>query len=71
LERNKFHRELVNEVLSKFPNVKTVDQSESLCDEKSCPVVKDNILLYRDDAHLSLRGAVYSLRKFHEIFIKP
>ena len=49
----------VHEVLKDFPTVKTVDLPSVLCDGGYCHAMKDGVLLYKDDIHLSTAGSRY------------
>jgi peptidoglycan/LPS O-acetylase OafA/YrhL len=68
LERNKIHRDLVNDVLKKHLKVKSVDLSDALCDLKYCYGKDKNYLYYRDDNHLSVRGAKFIGNKLQDQF---
>ncbi|WP_370453049.1 SGNH hydrolase domain-containing protein [Aquipseudomonas alcaligenes] len=59
IKRNAGHRRLVDEVLSKFPQVKQLDPALVLCDERYCYGMKDGKPLYSDDAHLSKFGSSF------------
>lgn len=69
IERNKEHRALVDNILKQFPNVRVVDLAEALCDEKLCYGKKDNVVLYKDDDHLSQRGAEFVTQKLKSKFL--
>ncbi|WP_342116612.1 acyltransferase family protein [Pseudoduganella sp. OTU4001] len=53
------HRAIVDRVLKEFPAVRQLDAADALCDAKSCRVVADGMLLYRDNNHLSHRGDLW------------
>jgi peptidoglycan/LPS O-acetylase OafA/YrhL len=57
--RAAFGRKIVAAVLKDFPEVKIFDPAKYLCDKAYCWAMKDDRMLYRDDNHLSLRGAAY------------
>lgn len=59
IKRNAGHRRLVDEVLSKFPQVKQLDPALVLCDERYCYGMKDGKPLYSDDDHLSKFGSSF------------
>jgi peptidoglycan/LPS O-acetylase OafA/YrhL len=61
--RNKNFKEKINNILSKRPSVRVVDLSKALCDNTSCYGKINNIILYRDDDHLSVRGSIYVVNK--------
>jgi peptidoglycan/LPS O-acetylase OafA/YrhL len=46
------------------PALLTYDPLEFLCDDTSCHIVIDDILIYRDSHHLSSRGSMLFARKF-------
>lgn len=49
----------VMEVVNDFPNVKVIDLSTRLCDEKRCYLARDGKLLYLDEGHLNEDGSRY------------
>jgi peptidoglycan/LPS O-acetylase OafA/YrhL len=53
------YRALVGDVLQEFPGVKVWDPSRDLCDNQSCWAMKDGVLLYRDEVHLSEPGSIW------------
>lgn len=57
--RNSEYRAIVHSVLKDYPSVKIFDAAAKLCDDKMCWAKKDNVLLYGDTNHLTLRGAEY------------
>ena len=60
--RRKKYLEIVNTVLSDFPNVKVLDPIPILCDSDYCWAVKENKMLYVDEHHLSVEGAKYLMK---------
>lgn len=56
-QRNAGYRALVSRVLQDYPNVILSDSAAALCDEANCWGMRDRVVLYRDDDHLSLAGA--------------
>lgn len=65
LKRQSGYRKAVASVLSRYPQVKTFDPMQSLCDDQLCYAVKNGILLYEDHHHLSAEGASWLLQKFN------
>jgi len=57
--RRQKYLEIVQSVLTKFPNVKVLDPIPAFCDENYCWAVKENKMLYIDEHHLSIEGARY------------
>jgi hypothetical protein len=57
--RNRQYRDLVRSVLQNFPTVKVFDAAAELCDKQWCWAMKDGMVLYRDDDHLSVQGSSY------------
>jgi len=53
------YRSLVESVLIDYPQIKTLDISEPLCDKENCYVSRNDRLLYRDANHLSPDGSRY------------
>jgi peptidoglycan/LPS O-acetylase OafA/YrhL len=66
--RTEAYRTMVNKILSERPEIKVIDLSEALCDNKWCWGAKDDSLFYIDDDHLSHRGADYVVRKLWDRF---
>lgn len=62
--RNRPYREMVARVRNTFPGVMLWDPSKDLCDEQYCWAMKDGTMLYRDDNHLSMAGALYIGERF-------
>ena len=58
------YREAVSKTLTEYPEVKTFDPIPILCGKTSCPVVRDNMIVYSDDFHLSIQGAEFLFRNF-------
>ena len=48
---------ILKKVSKDYDNVTLVNAFDSLCDEDTCPLTKNGILLYRDDNHVSNEGA--------------
>lgn len=51
------HRELINGILKKYPEVKMLELSKLLCNSIECQVIVNDELLYRDRMHLSVKGS--------------
>jgi peptidoglycan/LPS O-acetylase OafA/YrhL len=66
--RTEAYRAMVNNILSERPEIKVVDLSQALCDEKWCWAARDDTLFYIDDDHLSHRGADYVVRQLWDKF---
>lgn len=63
-QRNRDFKAQIREILSTREQVRAVDLSEALCDERYCYGAKDGVLFYTDDNHLSHRGATYIVDQF-------
>lgn len=61
--RTEAYRTMVNKILIQRPEIKVIDLSDALCDEKWCWGARDDTLFYIDDDHLSHRGAEYVVRQ--------
>ena len=66
--RTEAYRAMVNKILLQRPEIKVIDLSAALCDEKWCWGARDDTLFYIDDDHLSHRGADYVIRKLWDKF---
>ena len=56
---NNNYRSLVQSVLINFPQIKTLDLSELLCDKEKCYIYKDGHIIYGDSDHLNSYGSSY------------
>jgi len=66
--RTEAYRAMVNKILLQRPEIKVIDLSAALCDEKWCWGARDDTLFYIDDDHLSHRGADYVVRQLWDRF---
>jgi len=66
--RTEAYRAMVNKILLQRPEIKVIDLSAALCDEKWCWGARDDTLFYIDDDHLSHRGADYVVRQLWDKF---
>ena len=57
------YHEILLAVQQKYPEVRLVNAMEAICDAKTCPVVRNGHLLYRDSHHLSLYGSKYVAKR--------
>jgi len=62
--RESLAREVILETLAKFPRTSYWDPRKILCDDLYCWAMKDGVMLYRDDHHLSLIGSEYLAKRF-------
>jgi hypothetical protein len=53
------YRKMVMMILQEFPKVKIWDSFREMCDGVNCRAMKDDVLLYRDQVHLSEEGSLY------------
>ncbi|MGY3576831.1 acyltransferase family protein [Bradyrhizobium sp. USDA 4504] len=56
------YRSLVEEVLTDYPEVKTFNLSDLLCDKQICYISKNGMLFYADFDHLNKQGSEYVAR---------
>lgn len=66
--RTEAYRTMVNKILSERPEIKVIDLSEALCDERWCWGARGDTLFYIDDDHLSHRGADFVVRQLWDQF---
>lgn len=57
LKQRKGYGKVVSSVLSHYPDVKTVDSVEAMCDGTKCPIRIGNVFLYDRFTHLSFDGS--------------
>jgi peptidoglycan/LPS O-acetylase OafA/YrhL len=62
--RQRAQRTLQQRVVARIdsPRLQVVDPFEALCDSRYCYAVRDGVLLYRDDHHLSVAGSEFVWR---------
>jgi hypothetical protein len=61
LDRQKVFRGILIKLAEAHPNIRVYDPLGLFCNEKDCHFETDDLLLYRDSHHLSLRGsAIFS-----------
>ena len=66
--RTEAYRAMVNKIFLQRPEIRVIDLSEAICDEKWCWGARDDTLFYIDDDHLSHRGADYVVRQLWDKF---
>lgn len=64
LKRQNQLRVILSKIKSNHPNIRIYDPLGFMCNEKNCRVKIDNILLYRDSHHLSIRGSELFAKDF-------
>jgi peptidoglycan/LPS O-acetylase OafA/YrhL len=64
--RNRAYRELLFGLQKQFAGLKVFDPLPFLCDSSACYAMKDGHLLYSDDNHVSIAGALYLSQKYFE-----
>ena len=75
MNRETFHKQRVeyfqiaNRVFSDYPQVRVFEMASKLCDVEHCYSVIDNVLIYRDSAHLGYDGSKF-IGKFMVPLIK-
>jgi peptidoglycan/LPS O-acetylase OafA/YrhL len=62
-KRNLEFRHVIDDVLKRHPQVGVLDPQTLMCDDEHCYGRQDDLLLYRDDDHLSLDGSKWLGRK--------
>jgi len=53
------YRRMLDPLLKKYPSIVVLDPLEIFCDARFCYSKRDDIVLYRDDLHLSKAGSIY------------
>ena len=53
----KKYNSIIKRIIKDYPSVKVYDLFEPFCDEDSCYISKDNVILYNDRDHLSYGGS--------------
>lgn len=54
----------IKSVSARYPGVTVIDQSPLFCDEKLCAPLKDGVVVFRDDNHVTPAGAKLIVEKF-------
>ncbi len=65
-DRNKEYLAIVNRVSEQFPEMKVFNAADQFCDKEWCWAMKDSVMLYRDDDHLSKTGSLLVGKAFGE-----
>ena len=55
--------QLINEVILKYPNIRLIDPKILLCNFSYCSSILENKILYANNDHLSLEGAMIVFKK--------
>jgi hypothetical protein len=61
---------MADSVLEKFPSVHAIDLAVPLCDATWCYGLKDGVLLYHDDDHLSVSGSIFVVKQLEAEFLR-
>ncbi len=64
------YRKIVADILVNYPGVRVIDPLEALCDKATCYAIRDGVVLYEDDNHLTADGAAYLLKNSPIAFTK-
>jgi hypothetical protein len=64
--RNRSYLAIVDEVLKEMPMVRRYEPSRYLCDQQYCWAIRDGVVLYRNDDHLTIDGSFYLAKHFAE-----
>ena len=59
LSKSKKFREVLSRVLAAKPSVQVIDVERYFCNDRTCRMEKDGLLLYRDNRHLNINGSIY------------
>jgi len=54
--------EFLRDLLKKFPDLAVFDPIDSFCDQDRCYLMRDGVLLFRDNHHLSVNGSKHLAR---------
>jgi hypothetical protein len=54
----------ISEVAARYPGVTVVEQAPLFCDERKCAPLRDGVVVYRDDNHMTPDGAKLIVDKF-------
>ncbi|HUK04753.1 MAG TPA: SGNH hydrolase domain-containing protein, partial [Burkholderiales bacterium] len=57
LATRRYEDGLLQELLRKIPDLAVYDPIASLCDARRCYLMRNGVLLYRDNHHLSVNGS--------------
>jgi peptidoglycan/LPS O-acetylase OafA/YrhL len=59
LEREKTYLPALRKVVEALPEVRLISLRDHLCDETKCSMVRNGVLMYRDNHHLNILGSQY------------
>lgn len=57
MARQKKYRDAIGKILMSFPSVIVYDPLDLFCDTSKCYAMRNGVMLYRDDDHISVAGA--------------
>jgi len=66
LSRQKTYRTYIYKLSKKYKNINILDPKDFYCDDKFCYAVKDGHMLYADDDHYSVDGAIMQANYFEQ-----
>jgi peptidoglycan/LPS O-acetylase OafA/YrhL len=58
-DATKAYREVLLDLIKEFPSVRLLNLANFLCDDRTCSMRKDGVVMYRDPSHLSIAGSEY------------
>jgi hypothetical protein len=64
LERQASYRKMVDEIRHSLPALTVFDPMPFLCNDRWCDAIRNNVLLYQDNNHLSAAGSLLFADKF-------
>lgn len=70
MQMRKLEDGLVEYLQGKYPYLSVVDPINQFCDDAQCFIMRDGVLFYRDDHHLSIDGS-HLLAPAIESYLKP
>ena len=51
------YHELLMQIQARYPGVRVFSGVDAICHQRSCPIIQNSHLVYRDSQHLSLAGS--------------
>jgi hypothetical protein len=64
IERSKEYRNFVYDIINDYTNIMPLDPKKFFCDNSFCYALKNGKMLYADDDHLSVDGAILQANYF-------
>ena len=69
-EKSKSYNNFIDRIKLENKHVKIIDAEKYFCDNKSCSMIADSKLLFRDNNHLNIEGSRFLGKKIIDDYFK-